>query len=113
MYLEDMYKNVKPSQIELRKDSTFFIKDIASAWSPFPTAGGFENVEGKWSLAKHQDWWAVQLEVKSVKGADGHLNQKGFMTQVMLVGQETPYTLHFGIGDPDAGEALQYEHEPK
>lgn len=108
-FLESMYKNTKFSQLELRKDGSFLIQNIASVWSPFPTGGGFESVNGKWSLVKHQDWWAVQMNVTSVTEADGHLNQQGFGTQAMLIGQEAPYTLHFGIGDPDSGDALQYE----
>ncbi len=27
----------------------------------------------------------------------------------MLIGQQTPYKLHIGIGDPDEGKALQYK----
>jgi hypothetical protein len=109
IFLETVYKNVKSSHFELKSDSSFLIKNIASIWSPFPTAGGFENVKGKWSLVKHHDWWAIQLNVQSVERADRHLNQEGFITQVMLIGQQAPYLLHFGIGDSDTGEALQYE----
>ena len=99
------------SQVELKKDQSFIIKNIPDAWAPFPTGSNFKIVSGQWSLVKHQDWWAVQLEVGSVREANGRINKNGFGTQAMLIGQEAPYTLHFGIGDPDAGKALQYEPE--
>ena len=109
--LESMYKNVKNSQLELKPDGTFLIENVASIWSPFPVAGGFENAKGKWSLASHQDWWAVQLDVTLIKEADGHLNQRRFGTEAMLIGQEAPYVLHFVIDDPDSGNAIQYERQ--
>jgi hypothetical protein len=109
--LENMYKNVKASQLELRPDGTFYIENIASAWSPFPTAGGFENVKGNWRVGSDQTSWVVQLNVTSVKQADGQLDRQGYETYAMLIGQDAPYTLHFGIGDPDSGEALQYEKQ--
>jgi len=104
-----MYKNVKSSRIELQSDSSFSVKNIAAIWSPFSTADGFESVKGKWSLVKHQEWWAVDLTVNSVREPNGHWNRKRAGTQIMLVGQNAPYKLHFTIGDPDAGQALQYE----
>jgi len=106
-----MYKNVWDSQLELKPDGTFSIENIASVWSPFPTAGGFENAKGTWRLGNHQDWWVVQLHVTSVGQADGKLNQRDFDTYAMLVGQESPYLLHFAIDDPDSGNALQYERQ--
>jgi len=106
-----MYKNVRASQLELNPDGTFSINNIAAAWSPFSKAEGFENVKGNWRLGSHQDWWVVQLNVTSVKQADGHLNRQGFETYAMLIGQASPYILHFGIGDPDSGDALQYEKQ--
>ena len=107
--LQSMYKNVKASQLELRNDSSFIIKDVAAVWSPFSVADGFETVSGRWSLIMHQDWWAIQLTVQSTREPNGHINHNIFTTPVMLIGQQVPYKLHFGIGDPDSGEALQYE----
>lgn len=109
LLLSKMYKNVKKSNLELRSDSSFSIKNIAAIWSPFATADGFEDIEGRWSLVRHQEWWAIDLMTKSIKEANGHWNQKRVGTQLMLIGQKPPYKLHFIIGDPDAGEALQYE----
>ncbi len=109
--LENMYKNVRTSQLELKPDGTFFINNIASIWSPFPTAGGFENVKGNWRVGSDQSSWVVQLSITSVKQANGKLNQQRFETYAMLIGQDSPYILHFAIGDPDSGEALQYEKQ--
>ncbi|MGI4761401.1 MAG: hypothetical protein ACRYF0_11875 [Janthinobacterium lividum] len=109
--LANMYKNAKTSQLELKPDGTFYIEDIASAWSPFPRAVGFESVRGNWRVGSNQDSWVVQLNVTSVKQADGQLNRHGYETYAMLIGQEAPYILHFGIGDPDSGDALQYERQ--
>ena len=109
LLLAGMYKNVKSSRIDLQSDSSFSVKNIAAIWSPFSTADGFESVKGKWSLVKHQEWWAVDLTVNSVREPNGHWNRKRAGTQIMLVGQNAPYKLHFTIGDPDTGQALQYE----
>ncbi|MCR5887044.1 hypothetical protein LRS06_04480 [Hymenobacter sp. J193] len=110
-FLDGAYKNVRPSRLELHSDGSFLIKDIAAIWSPFSVAGGFEQVQGHWSLGKHQDWWAVNLFVDQVKSADGRLIQSKSSMPIMLIGQQAPYKLHFGIGDPDTGEALQYEKQ--
>ncbi len=109
IFLAGIYKNVKKSSLELRSDSSFIIKDIASVWSPFSVVGGFKTVQGKWLLVRHQEWWAINLITESVREADGHWNRNRFGAEVMLIGQHAPYKLHFTIGDPDAGEALQYE----
>ncbi|RZJ56570.1 MAG: hypothetical protein EOO55_04930 [Hymenobacter sp.] len=104
-----MYKNTKNSRLELNNDSSFYIKDVAAIWSPFSSTGGFEDIKGCWSLVKHQEWWAISFTVKSVRVADGRWNQKDFGAEAMLVGQEAPYRLHFTVGDPDAGKAIQFE----
>jgi hypothetical protein len=109
LLLAGMYKNVKKSSLELRSDSSFIIKNIASVWSPLSTMGGFESVKGKWALVRHQEWWAIDLTVESVRETDSNWSKKGFGMQAMLIGQHAPYKLHFIIGDPDAGKALQYE----
>ena len=108
-WLEGMYKNIKPSSIYLRTDSSFRIENIAAIWSPFNEADGFEQVYGHWKVGPHQDWWMVELTVDSTRDARGVWSRRKTLMPMMLLGQQAPYKLHIGIGDPDEGTGLQYE----
>jgi hypothetical protein len=65
---------------------------------------------GSWSLGRNDAYFVVDVQihpndVRATGGCDGPI----YHEQLMIYGKNPPYKLHFTIGDPDAGDALQFE----
>lgn len=111
-FLKDKHYPPKASHINLRSDSTFVINDIADLWNDFEeSTRSFESAKGRWSIGKHQKWWALKLNVDSIREYNSYKYRAGFRASAMLIGNQQPYILNFTIGDPDAGEALRFRQK--
>ena len=65
---------------------------------------------GSWSLGKNDHFSEVRANINN---ADTNSPCKGdFGYEVMLYGKKPPYKLHITIGDPDSGDAVQFEKQP-
>ena len=64
---------------------------------------------GSWSLGKNDEFSVVRCNIYN---ADPNSPCKGdFGYEVMLYGKKPPYKLHITIGDPDSGDAVQFEKQ--
>jgi hypothetical protein len=96
--------------IVLSADGTINLHNIPDCWeTPFgETEGGFDSGTGRWTIQKHQEWWVLGVNIWtdgfSSRG-HAHIN---LTTEIFLVGEKPPYIIHLTIGDPDAGNALQF-----
>jgi len=62
---------------------------------------------GSWRLAKNGSFSVVRA---SIFNAERNSSCKGdFEYELMLYGGKPPYKLHISIGDPDSGDAVQFE----
>jgi hypothetical protein len=65
---------------------------------------------GSWHLARNDNYTVVNVEIqredyrRSVDGCE-----PTYYGQLMLYGKNPPYKLHITIGDPDSGDAVQFE----
>ncbi len=65
---------------------------------------------GSWQLGRNDDYIVVNVEIQrkdyreSVDGCE-----PTYHGQLMLYGKDPPYKLHITIGDPDSGDAVQFE----
>jgi hypothetical protein len=87
------------SAIVLSADGTVTMTNIPDWWqTPFgEPQGKFNSRRGNWTVQKHQEWWAVGL----------HLDPD-FGTDLLLIGEKPPYTIHLIIGDPDQGRGMDF-----
>ncbi|MGB7848654.1 MAG: hypothetical protein WBL63_23780 [Candidatus Acidiferrum sp.] len=69
------------------------------------------NGIGSWRLNRNDEYAVIDVQIQREdyrRLADGcELTYHG---QLMLYGKKPPYKLHITIGDPDSGDALQFEH---
>jgi hypothetical protein len=64
---------------------------------------------GSWRLGKNDDFSAVRA---SIVNEEPNSACKGdFAYELMLYGKKPPYKLHVTIGDPDSGDAVQFEKQ--
>ena len=65
---------------------------------------------GSWQFARNDNYTVVSVEIqredyrRSVDGCE-----PTYHGQLMLYGKNPPYKLHITIGDPDSGDAVQFE----
>ena len=65
--------------------------------------------KGSWKLIKNDDFYTIDATIMNeepntpCKGALGY--------ELMLHGKKPPYKLHITMGDPDAGDAVQFEKQ--
>lgn len=114
-YIQSMgnYPSVKMS-ITLFRDGTFNFNNIPDMWNTWGESfgkfkGKFDSGSGQWSMRKGQDWWSVMLDFTSTTGFNSEKMKGRFVTSIMLVGEKPPYLLHLTVGDPDSGDAMQFE----
>jgi hypothetical protein len=68
------------------------------------------NGSGSWELGRNDEYSVVNVQIQrnvdrpSVDGCE-----PTYYGQLMLYGKQSPYKLHITIGDPDSGDAMQFE----
>ncbi len=111
-------QEVPDATLVLRSDGSFAATNVPGAWRSEATHPvDLEHFEGSWTIAKHQEWWSVQLRCTQINGLTKH-----YQLPVMVRRDAPPRLLHITLGDPDSGEALTFErrgnateppHEPE
>jgi hypothetical protein len=86
-------------RLELEADGRFAMIGMPDAWR---TDGGrpegrLDLDGGTWSLRRHQEWWGVEVQLKSRSAL------------FPLSGAAPPYRIHVVLGDPDDGRAMIFE----
>jgi hypothetical protein len=99
------------SSITLLGDGTIIITNIPDWWLTFgEPQGGFDSGRGTWSIQKHQEWWALSVGFTDTTQFASLTNKPGGLgTEMMLVGEKSPYKIHLIVGDPDAGRGMEFE----
>ena len=65
--------------------------------------------QGTWRLVKNGDFFVV---IASIVNEEANSVCKGdFGYELVLYGKKPPYKLHVTIGDPDSGDAVQFERK--
>jgi hypothetical protein len=93
------------TSITLASDGSLTCRNIPDWWLATPPgkfSGGFVNATGKWQVAKQQQWWAVEVQVK--KDSDPEVERTSFN----LVGAKPPFALRLVLGDPDEGHGMDF-----
>jgi hypothetical protein len=68
------------------------------------------NGSGSWELGRNDAYSVVNVQIqrnderRSVDGCE-----PTYYGQLMLYGKKSPYKLHITMGDPDSGDAMQFE----
>lgn len=65
---------------------------------------------GTWQLGKNDSFTVVRARI--VNEEKGSLCSGEFAYELVLYGKQSPYKLHITIGDPDSGDAFQFEKKP-
>lgn len=99
--------------ILLSPNGTFRFNNVPDWWhvEAGESDGKFDTGNGRWSVAKSQDWWVVDLDFTSTAGFHSEKLPNGLTTDVSLAGDKPPYRLHLPVGDPDAGNAMNFERQ--
>jgi len=100
------------SSIILRSNGTFELINVPDWWlTDFgQPRGGFDSGKGRWILINLSGSWQIELEVETTKDfASRDHEPRGLVTYLSLIGESAPYKLHLTVGDPDMGDAMQYE----
>jgi hypothetical protein len=96
--------------VMLNADGTFSIDGMPDMWSDgfgHPN-GRLERAAGRWEVDQIQEGiWGISLFVSRSSNTAGIQSDKPFVRPVGLIGDRPPYIVHFTIGDPDQGEAIQ------
>ncbi len=77
---------------------------------PPATQSCLVNGSGSWELGRNDAYSVVNVQIQrnvdrpSVDGCE-----PTYYGQLMLYGKQSPYKLHITIGDPDSGDAMQFE----
>jgi len=93
---------VPSSRITIRPNGAITFRDVPDLMTDFfaDSSGALLSGAGTWRIERRQSqWWALYVD----------LPEQRLWTEVLLIGDKSPYILHFTIGDPDAGDALQFE----
>jgi hypothetical protein len=64
---------------------------------------------GSWELGKNGGFSVVRASI--VNEESNSLCKGDFAYELMLYGKKPPYKLHITIGDPDSGDAVQFEKQ--
>jgi len=102
--MRDFNVDISQSAFDLSSDGSFESGDLPDCSKEMACSGKLQDISGTWSLAQHQDWWAVRLLTSRIDGASAD-----FGVGAILRLDEPPYLIHFTIGDPDSGQTLAFE----
>jgi len=72
-------------------------------------AGCSVTGRGSWRLSKNDSFSVVLARI--VNEEPGSPCKGDFAYELMLYGKRSPYKLHITIGDPDSGDAVQFEKQ--
>jgi hypothetical protein len=77
---------------------------------PTPPLSCLVDGSGSWSLGRNDAYFVVNVQIRpnDVRGP-ADCGGPNYYEQLMIYGKKPPYKLHLTIGDPDAGDALQFE----
>jgi hypothetical protein len=64
---------------------------------------------GSWQLEKFDSYFVVWARINDNEEASSCKGDTAY--EVMLYGRKPPYKLHITIGDPDSGDAVQFEKQ--
>ena len=66
---------------------------------------------GTWRLGKNDSYITVWAQIADEEPSSRCRDTftASFANELMLYGKESPYRLHVTIGDPDSGDAVQFE----
>jgi len=104
------YDVAAPPALEFRADGTFTTTGMPDCWRVFferERKKTLESAPGKWRVTKHQEWWALGLEFDRPPWFAGG----GYSTELFLRRQKPPYLVHVIVGDPDAGDCIEFERK--
>jgi hypothetical protein len=92
----------------LRADHTFEVKDVPDWFITYGDAGTkLVSGTGTWQLEQVHGWWQLGVEFRESTGQS--VFRGPFAMNFSLVGEKPPYLVHLTIGDPDAGNAMQFQ----
>lgn len=103
------YAVASPPSIDLKADGTFTMTGMPDGWRVFferERRRTFESAAGRWELGRHQQWWALDMHFETL---DGRPWPRASYNQFHVRREQPPYLLHVTIGDPDAGERVEFE----
>jgi hypothetical protein len=107
--------------VTLAADGSFRADNIPDWWNTSfgKPAGKFDSGSGKWSVRPQlhaspgpQGSWRVELHFDSTAEFHSAEPGPGLLKQALLVGYQPPYLLQFFVGDPDSGNAMNFERRP-
>jgi hypothetical protein len=64
---------------------------------------------GSWRLGKTENFAVVWASIVNEEPNSPCMGNFGY--ELMLYGNKSPYKLHITIGDPDSGDAVQFEKQ--
>jgi len=67
------------------------------------------NGAGSWELGRNDAYSVVNVKIQLKDNRRSDECQPTYYGQLMIYGRKPPYKLHIAIGDPDSGEAMQFE----
>jgi len=97
--------------ITLNADGTARFVDVPFYW-PSIKVQCFYSHPGSWSLARIDGYWKVEVVIKVHPADSSHCppgQSNEFGEAFDLYGDKPPYKLHLTLGDPDTGDAVQFE----
>jgi hypothetical protein len=103
-YSREVRPTVPPSILELRHDGTFQLRDAPDCFHQIECGAGVVNLSGKWQVEHLDDTWSLSLDVSEENGKPAR-----YFTSAALRSQESPYLVHFIVGDPDSGRGVAFE----
>ena len=92
--------------LEFRPDGSIVARNIPDIWDHDNrrVKGGYDSGVGTWSLAEHQGFWTLRLNLSEV---NGKVPGRGVLLH--LAGQSSPYQILAVLGDPDEGRSLVFQ----
>lgn len=109
------YASIPNISIVLRDNGTFEMQNIPDMWiDDFGySKGNFISGSGEWKLDSRAigsvSHWGITIDFKYKEDSKPAEKGEGFYLMLDLMNQEPPYIIHMTIGDPDSGEALDFE----
>jgi hypothetical protein len=67
------------------------------------------NGSGSWRISKNDSFTKIIAVITNNDPSSPCDGEFGY--ELMLYGQKPPYKLHITIGDPDSGDAIQFEKQ--
>lgn len=105
---EKAYRSIPDSQVTLRGDGTASVNSLPDCYvNGFGDGSGqYLNGQGRWKIEQTDPGYGVTLTI-----AEGGTMKAGIYhgSSILIKHRAPPFTLEFGIGDPDQDEYIVYE----